>query len=342
VNQSRWSVTLTMSSLLHVALRRFILFRLFHFISFHFSASFLCLFPSLHHSQALNTQSDMLRLPHPSPPPEVGGADADANANVSANATADAELVSNTTPPGSENFSDPECRSTRYPQQLIPSEFTHLQLVFRSKNTLLFKARRKTLSAGTGLASPQQISASLLPLVRQTSNAHVQETSRQSPVSSSAGSSGPTSLAAAPLSTSASLRSQTVNSLIMREDLVVLKMPNIFQGGTKGNVPGLGLGIGIELGSQMTALDAEGLDQDALLQPNNRPRAAEVKVGCAVVAPGFSTVQQSKIKQFMHQYSIAKQLQNKNVPGLVQLRTHATPPPQLLSKCAVFQCCVRA
>jgi hypothetical protein len=169
-----------------------------------------------------------------------------------------------------------------FPLHLLPARFTHLRLLFRSKNTLVYRARRQ-VPTRTGLGTP------LL---------HV-----------------PSALA--PQSAAAASGAQGEPANVLAYDEVVLKMPNLFAGdgatvpaaareaaeqvesgaGAKGKVAAGGAG-------GTTRLSAGAVDSDARAVP---------------LLP-FTPLQAARVRHFLQQSPIVQQLQQKNVAGLVSLR----------------------
>lgn len=100
--------------------------------------------------------SDATRQPH---------ADEAAAADLAAAAAAAGSLAA-AAAAAALRFSDPEQHSSasvRFPQRLIPADFSHVQLVFRSRNTLLFRARRRVLVAMAPATATAAASATASP-----------------------------------------------------------------------------------------------------------------------------------------------------------------------------------
>jgi len=228
---------------------------------------------------------------------------------------------------GGAHFSDPERRATRFPQHLIPSDFTHVQLIFRSKNTLLFKARRRvaqrTSATASGSGRPVSSTASSLhpqlALVRGVSSLPILDPlgDLHSLTTSSNDASSPYA-SERPAASGLPHDEERQRNEGKRYEMVVLKMPNLFS----INKEATG---GAQTNTQLAGADDEpdvagGTRAGDLTQLGGVDSSLKAAAQ-APAAAGFSAMQLARIKQFMLQYSIAKQLQNKSVAGLVQLRT---------------------
>jgi hypothetical protein len=265
---------------------------------------------------------------------------------------------------GGAHFSDPERRATRFPQHLIPSDFTHVQLIFRSKNTLLFKARRRVAqrssATASGSSAPVSSTASSLhpqlALVRGVSSLPILDPlgDLHSLTTSSNDASSPHA-SERPAASGLPHGEERQCNEGKRYEMVVLKMPNLFS----INKEATG---GAQTNTQLAGADDEpdvagGTRAGDLTQLGGVDSSLKAAAAQAPAAAGFSAMQLARIKQFMLQvraasvsascletadgtcrhssspdvfcvcvcvcvlqYSIAKQLQNKSVAGLVQLR----------------------
>lgn len=185
---------------------------------------------------------------------------------------------------------------------LIPSEFSHLSLLFKSKHTLLFKARRRV-----GIASPPPV-----PTPPHPPHINVTSDAELAAVAAHAAAALAATFAASSHSPPNKPRATPAENEEDRYESVVLKMPNLFTiSESAGRVDEAG--VAGKLAAVTPLPLASPIVSSLLSAPSS------------LLPQHFTPLQSGRIKQFLQQYVIAKTLQSKNVQGLVQLRKLTSP-----------------